>query len=152
MSVVPKFLLLTNHRAFQETLPSGDSACQYILSNTFLLVTPDVMSSFADGSPSIPWIWAYETNFVPSATPIVVAGGKKYEGRLKVTFTSLLTWFYAARSEEFYSMEAFWEKAQNQPNQAWDVGTTMGRYHGPLVLLEKGSQWPFNTYEFENEA
>jgi hypothetical protein len=152
MSVVPKFFPLTNHRTFQETLPSGDDTSPYILSNTFLLVTADVMSSFTDGSPSIPWIWAYETNFVPSAAPITVAGGKKYDGRLKVTFESLLSWFYAARSEELYSMELFWEKAQNQPGQAWAVGTCMGKYHGPLVLLEKGSDWPFNTYELENEA
>ena len=49
-------------------------------------------------------------------------------------------------------MEQFWTKAQNQPGQAWAVGTNTGVYHGPLVLLEKGTQYPFNTYELENEA
>jgi hypothetical protein len=109
------------------------------------------MESSKDGSSVIPWIWAYEANFVPSAT-LTAGAPEKYGGRLKVSLHSLFTWFYAARNEELYNMELFWEKAQKQPGQVWAVGTTMGRYHGPLVLLEKGTLYPFNTYELENEA
>ena len=122
-----------------------------ILSNTFLLVTPEVMESCEDSTSAIPWIWAYETNFVPSAT-LTAGAPKKYGGRLKVSLHSLFTWFYAARDEELHNMEQFWAKAQNQPGQAWAVGTSTGIYHSPLVLLEKGTQYPFNTYELENEA
>jgi hypothetical protein len=119
------------------------------LSNTFLLVTPEVMESC---NSTIPWIWAYEANFVPSATSLTAGAPEKYGGRLKVSLHSLFTWFYAARDEELYNMEQFWAKAQKQPEQAWVVVTSTGRYHGPLVLLEKGTLYPFNTYELENEA
>jgi predicted RNase H-like nuclease (RuvC/YqgF family) len=36
-----------------------------ILSNTFLVVTPEVVNACLN--TSIPWIWTYETNFVPPA-------------------------------------------------------------------------------------
>jgi hypothetical protein len=115
-----------------------------------LLIDSDVIESFHQ--PFHAWIWAYETNFDPSAESIKTPDGKKYEGRMKVAMTSLFTWFYAARKEEIYSMPLFWEKAQRQSNQAWEIQTTMGRYHHPLVLLDKGTVWPFNSYELEEEA
>jgi hypothetical protein len=119
-----------------------------VLSNTFLLITPEVVDACVN--TTTPWIWAYESNFVTSATCPSAAGTERYEGRLKVNLQSLFTWFYAARSEELYSMQDFWEKAQRQPAQAWDVSTDLGIYHHPLVLLNKGTQYPFNTYELEN--
>jgi hypothetical protein len=90
-----------------------------ILSNTFLVVTPEVVDACLN--TSIPWIWACETNFVPPAP-----GTEQYEGRLRVNLHSLFTWFYAVRSEELYIMRDFWEKAQSQPAEAWDVSTIVG--------------------------
>ena len=110
------------------------------------------MASFANGNPPNPWIWAYETNFTPSAALPTETGVEKYAGKIKVALDSLFTWFYAARKEEIYSMDLFWKKAQRQPSQALSIPTSMGRYHGPLVLLEKGSLFPFNTYQLQNEA
>jgi ureidoglycolate hydrolase len=63
----------------------------------------------------------------------------------------LFTWFYAVRSEELYSMQYFWEKAQSQSAGAWDVSTIMGVYHRPLVLLDKDSSYQITTYELEKE-
>lgn len=103
-------------------------------------------------SPSAPWIWAYDSIFVPMAISEFANVGEIYDGRLKIAFNSLFTWFYAARKENVYNMEMFWEKARQQTSQAWAVETTMGRYHGPLVLLEKGTRWPFNNYELNNEV
>ncbi|PMD24377.1 hypothetical protein NA56DRAFT_746506 [Hyaloscypha hepaticicola] len=108
------------------------------------------MESF--DQPFHSWIWAYDTNFVPSANSITVSDGKKYEGRMKVAMSSLFTWFYAARKEKIYSMALFREKAQRQSYQAWETQTSMGRYHHPLVLLEKGARRPFNSHELEEEA
>jgi len=64
---------------------------------------------------------------------------------------SLFTWFYALRPEERYSMFELWEKAQRQPQKAWDVSTDSGVSRGPLVLLELGTVYPFDTYELEKE-
>lgn len=110
------------------------------------------MASFENGDPSTRWIWAYETDFTPSPALPAGNGAGTYTGRIKVALDSLFTWFYAARKEEIYSMDLFWEKAQQQPGQAWSVATSMGRYHGPLVLLERGSLFPFNTYQLQDEA
>ncbi|OBT80499.1 hypothetical protein VF21_00857 [Pseudogymnoascus sp. 05NY08] len=125
-----------------------------ILTNTFLLVTPEVVNACIN--TRTPWIWAYDAKFVPSTTPPPppadsAAGAEHYEGRLKVSLYTLLTWFYAVRSEELYSMALFWELAQKQPVQAWSVQTQSGLYHHPLVLLKKGTLYPFNTYELEND-
>lgn len=83
------------------------------------------------------------------ATPALPSQIDGYSGRMKVAIDSLFTWFYAARKEEIYSMELFWKKAQRQPDQAWSVATSEWKYHGPLVLLEKGSSYLRDTYELE---
>lgn len=118
-------------------------------SNTFLLVTPEVVDACIN--TFTPWIWAYEAKFTPSTTlpSLSSSGTEHYEGRLRVSLYTLFTWFYAVRSEELYNMALFWEKAQNQ-GQVWSVATQSGRYHHPFVLLEKGSSYPFNTYELNN--
>lgn len=130
-------------------MAAGVDSNPRILRNTFLVITPEVVDACVN--TATPWIWAYETSFVPSATHPSAAGTEEYKGRLKVNLHSLFTWFYAVRSEELYSMQDFWEKAQRQPAQAWDVSTDSGIYHHPLVLLDKGTQYAFNTYELEND-
>jgi hypothetical protein len=115
-----------------------------ILSNTFLVVTREVVDACLN--TSIPWIWAYETNFVPPAV-----GTEQYEGRLRVNLHSLFTWFYAVRSEELYSMQYLCEKAQSQSAEDWDVSTIIGVYHRPLVLLDKDSSYQITTYELEKK-
>jgi hypothetical protein len=136
---------------FQQRRLQQDILDTRILSNTFLLITPEVVTSCIN--TSTPWIWAYDADFVPStATPPSLASGQeqeRYQGRLRVSLYSLFTWFYAVRSEGLYSMSRFWEKAQNQ-GQIWSVATSLGRYHHPFVLLEKGSSYPWNAYELEN--
>ncbi|RFU36316.1 hypothetical protein B7463_g48, partial [Scytalidium lignicola] len=136
-------------KAFQQhVIPEADLNPR-ILSNTFLFVTSEVMK--AVGDMSNPWIWAYESNFTPSETTQDAVGTDRYNGRLKVNLRSLFTWFYAVRSEKLYTMQQFWEKAQRDPEQAWQVSTHSGVYHYPLVLLEKGTVWPITAYELENE-
>ncbi|KAF5872696.1 uncharacterized protein Bfra_006059 [Botrytis fragariae] len=133
---------------FQDVVKIKTQSDQHILQNTFLLVTPEVVASF-NGSSITPWIWAYDTTFdlkVLSETDTSTV----FDGRLKVAATSIFTWFYAARKEEIYCMKRLWGCAQKQPDQIWDVATEMRRYHGPLVLLKKGTHWPFNTYEFRS--
>lgn len=97
------------------------------------------------------WIWAYEAGFTSPGANQSVSGTKQYNGRLKVNLQSLYTWFYAACSEELYTMSKFWEKAQREPEQAWHVLTHAGIYHYPLVLLDEGTTWPVTAYELENE-
>ncbi|TGO45282.1 hypothetical protein BCON_0405g00010 [Botryotinia convoluta] len=136
------------YRVFQDVVKARTEFDQHILQNTFLLVTPEVIASF-NGSSTTPWIWAYDTTFdlkVSSETDTSTV----FDGKLKVAATSVFTWFYAARKEEIYCMKRFWEYAQKKPDQIWDVATEMGRYHGPLVLLKKGTHWLFNTYEFRS--
>ncbi|TGO13164.1 hypothetical protein BTUL_0075g00090 [Botrytis tulipae] len=136
------------YRAFQDVVKAKTVSDQQILQNKFLLVTPEVIASFK-GSSTTPWIWAYDTNF-----DLKVSSEKdnstSFDGRLRVAANSAFTWFYAARKEEIYCMKQFWEYAQKKPDQVWDVATEMGRYHGPLVLLKKGTHWSFNTYEFRS--
>ncbi|CAG8984152.1 hypothetical protein HYALB_00008153 [Hymenoscyphus albidus] len=145
------------YRAFQETLQSNANTSPYIISNTFLLVTPEVISSFMDNDAthtSPPWIWAYEANGAPVPAPTEATYEEnKYEGRLKVTASTIFTWFYAVRAQkkELYSMELFWKKAQQQPAKAWQVSAIKGRYHDPLVLLALGTHWPWWTCELDNE-
>ncbi|KAF7899411.1 hypothetical protein BELL_0097g00140 [Botrytis elliptica] len=136
------------YRAFQDVVKARTESDQQILQNTFLLVTPEVIASF-NGSSNTPWIWAYDTTFDPTVS-FETDTSTVFNGRLKVAATSAFTWFYAARKEEIYCMKRFWEYAQKKPDQIWDVATEMGRYHGPLVLLKKGTHWPFNTYEFRS--
>ncbi|KFX91927.1 hypothetical protein O988_07507 [Pseudogymnoascus sp. VKM F-3808] len=134
---------------FQQRLAEEAVPNPRVPSNTFLLVTPEVVDACLN--TSTPWIWAYDAKFVPSATlpPTSASGTEHYEGRLRVSLYSLYTWFYAVRSEELYNMALFWEKAQNQ-GQVWSVTTMLGRYHQPFVLLEKGSSYSFHTYELDN--
>jgi hypothetical protein len=89
---------------------------------------------------------------VPSAKSITTLDNKKYEGRLEVAMSSLITYFYAARKKEIYRLMLFWGKAQRQCDQAWETQTSMIRYHHPLVLLDEGTRWSFNSYELEEEA
>ncbi|OBT97635.1 hypothetical protein VE01_04541 [Pseudogymnoascus verrucosus] len=163
MDIIPtkKFILADGHVSennpeilrsnFQQRRLQQDILDTRILSNTFLLITPEVVTSCIN--TSTPWIWAYDADFVPStATPPSLASGQeqeRYQGRLRVSLYSLFTWFYAVRSEGLYGMSRFWEKAQNQ-GQIWSVATSLGRYHHPFVLLEKGSSYPWNAYELEN--
>ncbi|KFZ11325.1 hypothetical protein V502_07604 [Pseudogymnoascus sp. VKM F-4520 (FW-2644)] len=107
---------------FQQRLAEEAIPNPRVPSNTFLLVTPEVVDACIN--TSTPWIWA-------------------------IWDRALFTWFYAVRSEELYNMALFWEKAQNQ-GQVWSVATQSGIYHHPFVLLEKGSSYPFNTYELDN--
>lgn len=81
-----------------------------ILTNTFLLVTPKVVNACINTRTL--WIWAYDVKFVPLTTPPppladLAAGAEHYEGRLKVSLYTLLTWFYAVRSKELYNMSLF---------------------------------------------
>ncbi|CAG8959762.1 hypothetical protein HYFRA_00001669 [Hymenoscyphus fraxineus] len=147
------------YRAFQETLQSDTNTTPYIVPNTFLLVTPEAISSFMNDDAtrtSPPWIWAYEATRTPTPAPAPTEATNqenKYEGRLKVAASTIFTWFYAVRAQkkELYSMELFWKKAQQQPVNAWQVSTIKGRYHNPLVLLALGTRWPWWMYELDNE-
>ncbi|KAF7946089.1 uncharacterized protein EAE97_005127 [Botrytis byssoidea] len=123
------------HRAFQDVVRLSPGLQKQIIQNTFLLITPEVVASF-ESSSITPWIWAFDTTFDPSA-PIQADSVTKFDGRLKVASTSVFTWFYAARKEEIYGMNQFWECAQKQPDQVWKVATELGLYHDPLVSLTK---------------
>ncbi|TGO33455.1 hypothetical protein BHYA_0245g00080 [Botrytis hyacinthi] len=136
------------YRAFKEVLPTENEANRNVLRNTFLLVTSEVLASFTS-SASTSWIWAYDVTF-DLATTLGTCLNAEYDGRMRVKFTSLFTWFYAARKERIHNMELFWEKAQQQPSKAWDVNTIYGRYHGPFILLKKGVLRPINSYELKN--
>ncbi|CZR65715.1 uncharacterized protein PAC_15615 [Phialocephala subalpina] len=131
------------------TLPSGSDASPYILKNTYLLITPEVVASCAKDNSQEKWVWAYDANFDPKTTAVTGTGGEQYNGRLKVNLRTLFTWFYAVRSEELYSMDLLWEKARHEPSQAYHVLTTGGLYHHPLVLVEPGTGYFFNSYELE---
>lgn len=138
------------NRAFQETLPTEGEGSPFILRNTFLLVTPEVVSSCAKDNTQEKWIWAYDANSDPKTTASE-NGDEQYRGRVKVNLRTLFTWFYAVRSEELHSMDTLWRKAQQDPEQAYLVGTTGGIYHHPLVKIEPGVNYPFNSYELRRD-
>ena len=61
-----------------------------------------------------------------------------YCGRIRVSLSSLFSWFYAVRASEKYTMEELWHKAQMQPAKCWYVQSMGGAYHTRLVLPKSG--------------
>lgn len=62
------------------------------------------------------WVWACDPDWEPPAGRD--ADEDEYQGRLKVPFTCLQAWFYAARLRGV-DMKAMWKKAQGHPQQLW---------------------------------
>lgn len=86
------------------------------------------------------WVWAYDANFIPNSATTIPSDRSedKYCGRIRVSLSSLFSWFYAVRASEKYTMEELWHKAQMQPAKCWYVQSMGGAYHTRLVLPKPG--------------
>jgi hypothetical protein len=63
------------------------------------------------------WVWAYDADWDNSEEETIFEG-EKYQGRVKVAFWSINSWFYAARWEGV-SLRDMWLKAQQHPEKLW---------------------------------
>ncbi|OBT81186.1 hypothetical protein VE02_10128 [Pseudogymnoascus sp. 03VT05] len=68
---------------FQQRLVEEAVPNPRVLSNTYLLVTPEVVDACIN--TSTPWIWAYDAKFIPSAE---ASGTEHYQGRLRLINSS----------------------------------------------------------------
>lgn len=96
------------------------------LRNTFLLVTPESMDSAAirSQSPRIPdWVWAFDPDWKSQSRDRDDDG---YEGKLKVSWSDLYSWFYMVRSEDRLAFKDLWRKAE-QLGGVWKVSKSWAK-------------------------
>jgi hypothetical protein len=94
-----------------------------ILKNTFLLITPESMESSSQeyratrppGRPLYDWVWALDPDW---KSPHGDDDG--YEGKVRVSWSHLYSWFYMVRSEERLTFKDLWRKAE-QSGGVWSV-------------------------------
>ncbi|RSL41286.1 hypothetical protein CEP53_012850 [Fusarium sp. AF-6] len=79
------------------------------------------------------WVWAYDADWDSSAEETTFEG-ETYQGRVKVAYYSLKSWFYGARWEGV-SLRDMWLKAQQHPEKLWICYTKyMGEWdHEPYI-------------------
>ncbi|RSL89714.1 hypothetical protein CEP52_014829 [Fusarium oligoseptatum] len=65
------------------------------------------------------WVWAYDADWDSSAEETTFEGGT-YQGRVKVAYYSLRSWFYGAHWEGM-SLRDMWLKAQQHPEKVVDL-------------------------------
>ncbi|GKT45913.1 uncharacterized protein ColSpa_06094 [Colletotrichum spaethianum] len=116
------FSFAYNYRHFKEYRKSLDDT-EGILDNTLIIIDsdcvhPELMT--AEEINALPtmvfWVWACDPDWKPPAGRDADEDG--YQGRLRVPFTCLQAWFYAARLKDV-DMKAMWKKAQAHPQQLW---------------------------------
>ncbi|RMJ08245.1 hypothetical protein BHE90_002938 [Fusarium euwallaceae] len=98
-----------------DLLPAGISR------NTFIVVPieliPDSPEWDEDDELDPYWVWAYDADWDSSAEETTFKG-ETYQGRVKVAYYSLKSWFYGARWEGV-SLRDMWLKAQQHPDKLW---------------------------------
>ncbi|KAJ4307781.1 hypothetical protein N0V84_012503 [Fusarium piperis] len=98
-----------------DILPPG------ILRNTFIVIPIELIPDSAGWNEEDEldpyWVWAYDADWDSSAEETTFEG-ETYQGRVKVAYYSLQSWFYAARWEGV-SLRGMWLKAQQHPDKLW---------------------------------
>lgn len=95
-----------------------------ILKNTLLLITPESMDSSAQDYNATPhprqyrrsWVWALDPDW---KSPHCDDDG--YEGKVKVSWSHLYSWFYMVRTEGRLTLKDLWRKSQESAG-VWSVG------------------------------
>ncbi|KAM5350246.1 hypothetical protein ACJ41O_006751 [Fusarium nematophilum] len=98
-----------------DLLPSGISRTTFIVFPIELI--PDAVGWDEDDELDPYWVWAYDADWDNSAEEITFKG-ETYQGRVKVAYYSLKSWFYGARWEGV-SLRDIWLKAQQHPDKLW---------------------------------
>ncbi|EEU38421.1 uncharacterized protein NECHADRAFT_88725 [Fusarium vanettenii 77-13-4] len=98
-----------------DLLPAGISRSTFIVIPTELI--PDSPEWDEDDELDPYWVWAYDADW-DSSEEETTFEGETYQGRVKVAYYSLKSWFYGARWEGV-SLRDMWLKAQQHPDRLW---------------------------------
>ncbi|OBT83712.1 hypothetical protein VE02_08282 [Pseudogymnoascus sp. 03VT05] len=108
-----------NFRTFRDMGLCGPG----ILKNTLLLITPESMDSSSQGyratrppdRPLHAWVWALDPDWKSQHSD-----EDGYEGKVRVSWSHLYSWFYMVRSDDRLTFKDLWRKAEKSGG-VWSV-------------------------------